>query len=323
MALLVACGDDAGLVLDVVDSGTDGTVADVNRPDAVGDVDVPDVDVPDADTPDVDVPDADAGVDDGGPTFFDAATFDAGPDAGFVPDSGGAAVQLGEVFCSTVARCCFGDATLQQGAPLPGGGTYNRQKCLNNYANNGFEQASNGSAVNPNHVIVSQTNSADCAQKLEALTCNVGFDEFKAVRAACYGALLGTQGPEQSCSVSAECQAGLFCNNPTNGNDTGKCELVRATGANCGDFTTNANTSQHACSYRYSGDPPRYCEWFDFTELKALPPAEWKCRDAKPNGSDCVSSAWCSAGICNFDTAKCETPTTYFTTDDCSQYRTP
>lgn len=312
-AMLVACGDD-DVVLAVPDGGADAQQPDANNTqpldsgaDAKNDL----TDSGDNDSGN----NLDAG--DSGPTFFDASTYDAGPDAGFAPDAGQATVQLADVFCGTVSRCCFG-SDLKQGDALPGGGTYNRNLCLSDYQANGYEQASQGTTVNPSHIIVDQTGSQACAQKLQAMSCNLGGAEFDAIRAACYGALLGTQGPGESCNVAAECQKGLFCNNPDGG--VGACALVRATGQTCGDVTTDINDAQHICSYRYSGDPSRYCQTYDFANSKFLPQAQWTCQDDVANGSKCLHSGWCQNGLCD-TTHTCVAQTTYFSTSNCNRYK--
>lgn len=316
-ATLIACGDDDGVFLDVPDSGLDVQQPDVNQPSTDSGPGA-DVNVPDTGITDAGDQDADAAL-----TFFDASTYDAGPDAGFAPDAGPAAVQLADVFCNTLARCCFGDSTLQQGSPIADGGSFNRTQCLIDYGTNGFEQANTGASVDTSHIIVDQTGSNACAQKLQALSCNLGFAEFDSVRQTCYSALVGTQGPGESCTVSAECQKGLFCGNPDAGSGSGTCAVIRTTGQPCGDENSTPNDSQTLCSYRYSGEPARHCAdvVFDGGVRTLLPKAQWNCADDLPLGASCPNSAWCSNGICDFDTRVCVATTQYFPPSDCTRYR--
>ncbi len=238
------------------------------------------------------------------------------PDAGFKPDA--AQQQIAEVICETVARCCFGNAMLEAGAPIGGGdgGTFNKAKCLDLYRENGFEQSSPGPSAAVGRIQLSQTASADCAQKLKGLSCEVGFAEFQAVRTACYASQVGTQPLNGPCNVTGECVTGAFCNKP----DGGTCEAIRVDGG-CGDFTDDPALAQHACSNRYSGAPARYCEFYDFLIDDSLPRAQWACKEARGNGEPCASSAWCNAGVCSSETFRCTSPVTYFPPTFCADYK--
>lgn len=282
--VLVACSGDDTIVTSSADGGFDANAPETGATDAgVADVVTTDVAEPD-------------------------------PDAGFKPDA--AQQQLAEVICETVARCCFGDATLDAGQAIDGGGTYNQAKCLDTYRNNGFEQSHPGPTADVNRLALSQTKSAECVQRMKSLSCELGFAEFQAARTACYGALVGTQPANAPCNVSGECAPGNFCTP-----DAGTCQAIRPVNSDCGDLSGDPLQAQHVCSNRFSGTPAAYCEYYDTVGDDVFPRNQWKCKSVRANGEYCLNNAWCGSGICNIADSKCASPVTYFPPSFCSGYK--
>jgi hypothetical protein len=281
-ATLIACSSDDTVIIQP-DGGPDAT--------------------PDVTTPDVITP-TDAGQD------------VTDPDGGFLPDA--SQLQLAEIICETVARCCFGDSTLGQGGALDGGGTFNRTKCLDTYRENGFESSNPGPKASVSRINLNQAKATECGQKIRALSCQLTYPELQSARTACYAAQVGTQAAGQPCNVG-ECAPGTFCNNTDGG---GVCETIRVNDAGCG-FRDDPAIAQHACSNRYSGDPARYCEFYDTVNDVTFPTNQWFCKTPRPNPELCLNSAWCGAGACNPENNQCGSPVNYFPSTLCTTFKTP
>ncbi len=272
---------------------------------------------------------ADTGTDGGGTDASTDSPIADGPTDSPSPDAGLTllkfADQVADAMCSTLSRCCYGDANLDGGAPVDGGGTFDRAHCISLFTASGFEGSLKGFGGLAGKASLDQTSGADCLQKLSALTCNLAETEFDAARTACFAALRGTQAAAQPCSASIDCAPGNFCDAP--GGGAGTCAALRAVGDGCATFNTgNQNTdlalADNVCSYRASGTPKLFCDSIDFA-AGVKPTTDWKCAAALPNGSNCANSLWCNAGICDPDTNICTSPEGYFPMSFCSTFVKP
>lgn len=263
------------------------------------------------------------------------------PDADAAPFDAGLTLQnygpkMAEAICDALSRCCFGNANLDGGAFIDGGdsgtgtyngppGTYNRTKCLNDTIY-GFETATpqniGDGGIDPNNLVLDQKTADDCIKKMEAVSCNLGNTEYQALRTLCFAAIVGKRTAGQSCKDSAECQVGLFCNTSLS---TPACEAVRPMDGNCGDWTNNPVLAQSSCSYRFSGDTKRFCDFYDLVNEVTRPTNEWKCKAAKgvaDTDKVCLNNTWCKDGLCDIenDAFICKTPVNYFPSSYCDNY---
>lgn len=319
--VLVACGDDDALVLAVAsEAGADG-----NRPDTS-------TDVTDTGTG-TEGGTSDSGMKDASDGSAPSDASDAGFDADSSipvgePDSGTVAVnfklEIAEAICRRTARCCFGDPNLDGGTPVDGG-TYQQQKCINTYLNSGYENSSPPATANVDRITYNKTAAEDCIAKIEAASCESTTLQQAAIRKACYDAIVGTQKPGEPCGNSPECQPGNFCNLTLDAGagEGGACEQVRPAGASCGDWTSDSALAQHTCSYRYSGDPPRYCDFFDFQASAFRPREQWTCKPTVADNEKCANNEWCSSNLCSFPGRTCVTTTNFFTQTSCSNFNKP
>lgn len=296
---IVACSSDDTVVTAPdaggIDSGKDATTVDVV--DAGG-------------------PDADAGQPDSGDGGLTAETF---------------LTEVGQAYCQSVARCCFGDDNLDAGAPVDGGKTYDQEHCISFNAKTGYVASNQGAfAADKARLKVDPQKRVECLQRLKSLTCNtLPAAEHRAARAACYAALSGTQTAGKPCGHSIECATGHFCNKSDAG--VGVCEALRTPSAPCGNGHDPAlgdieatEYAEHVCSYRGSGDTTAFCDYYTFNPdggdgtYKA--PADWKCVASRTDGQNCANDAWCSEGICNATTLTCEASDLPFPQELCSFY---
>lgn len=268
----------------------------------------------------------------------DAATPDTGIDSGADAADTGADVlidagltfdsfidQMGEAYCSSLTRCCFGDPNLAEGEPVDGGGafdsgTYDKTTCINLARRVGWEGSlTNATAANDagKQVVLDQARALDCVAKVKAVSCLLARTDFVAIRTACFNAIRGTGTAGSNCSTSIECAPGFFCSS------TQKCEALRGENEPCGDFTTDNGIAEEACSWRGSGDTNRFCETYDDAGTAIEDAGAWVCRTALPNGSFCNNSAWCAEGMCSIEQFEyiCKEPVTYFPRepDNCGQ----
>lgn len=254
------------------------------------------------------------GTDAGTDTGADDASPDALIDAGLTFDS--FRDKLADVYCKSVARCCFGDPNLAPDAAVDGGGHYNQELCLGGARSGGFEGSLlfNEDAGTP--LILNQAQALECIAKLEAISCSLGRAEFVAARAACFNAVRGTAAIGSACATGIDCVPGSFCNRATS-----KCEALRPLDGGCGDFSPSGGTADEACSWRGSGDTNRFCDSWDFDQAQLKPQAEWRCAESRPNGQLCINSLGCSEGLCDDRNDldengeldyTCRTPITYF-----------
>jgi hypothetical protein len=258
--------------------------------------------------------------DSGSDTGADTGPKDAGPDV--LVDAAKPLIEKfmedqAEAYCKSLSRCCFGDANLQNGQPVDGGGafdsgTYDKAKCLAYTQKIGFEGSLYyvSDLSDAGGVGIDTAAAADCIAKVTALKCQLGRTEFLQIRDTCFGALQGLRVANGDCKSSLQCAPGHFCKG-------GKCEALRLADAGCGDFTTDIGVAEEACSWRGSGDTLRFCESYD-QQGTELPVASWRCRPALPNGSACNNSAWCADGMCSLAAGpeyKCKDPVTYFPRD--------
>ncbi len=284
--VLIACSSDDAAITVTEDGGADG--APDTGPSEAG-------------------PAPDAGAETGPP--FDAGlTFDSFID------------QLSDTYCGSLARCCFGDENLKEGAPIDGGGAfnsgvYNKTACTDANRKFGFEGSVFGAveAADGGLVTLDQQKALDCIAKVKALKCTLARAEYVAVRDACFGSVLGTGTAGSVCTRSIQCASGFFCNGQTK-----KCEALRAENAPCGDFTTDESLADEACSWRASGDTNRYCESYDEDGNAIEDAGAWVCKPGRANGAYCNTSAWCGNGMCSIadiNSGTCTDPVTYFPRD--------
>lgn len=225
--------------------------------------------------------------------------------------------------CTSLARCCFGNANPPDGGV--DGGTFNRAECQKVYSDLGFENSSVGHALfAAGKVALDQQMGADCIAKIDALTCNLTGAGLQDIRTTCFAAIKGLATAGQACEQSVECASGLFCNPTTPGGAlTGTCAALKTSGQACGLFTnaedgSNSIKSEEACSYRGSGTPSLFCDSYDFVAAVYTDPATWTCKASLANDQDCNDSTWCASGICDPDTYKCMSPVQYFSQLSCT-----
>lgn len=313
-ALLMACGDDDDLPPDTIDAGGDGSRPDGSRPDATPE--------------DTGAPDAAPDVRDGGRT--DAAV-DAGYDSGIHDagtfDGGGPsyATTLAERLCSSLAKCCYGNALPDGGAV--DGGTFDRVDCLRVYSDLGFERSNEAyTGVDAGSVTVDSAKAALCLAKVDAIACSLDGNALADIRKTCFEALVGKLKAGDTCEASVECADGLFCNP-----GTAKCEALKKQGEPCAVYTTAqmasddraAYESEIACSWRAGANTGMHCASYDYTNNRYFARAQWTCQPNVALGSGCNDSSWCQVGgVCD-PTAGfvCKTPVTYFNSNVCNGFR--
>lgn len=288
--VLFACGDDTVVS---VDAGTDAAT---DAPAVIDGSVIPD----------------------GG---FDVVTVDAG-DAGGPLTVAEFTTRFAETFCKSLARCCFGSANTAGDAGVIGNndaGRYDQAACLGTYRAAGFESSFAGLSPDGGaKVALDPAKALECLQKAEAASCNMTGAEFQATRAACFQAVKGTVTAGGACVGSIDCAPGNFCNPSAAGG--AKCEALRPADGGCGDVSSDPVVADQACSWRSSGDTARHCEVYDFLGGNDIAQADWKCKAAYPNTSDCANSAWCAAGICSSETFTCESPSVLFNSGSCGQF---
>jgi hypothetical protein len=196
--------------------------------------------------------------------------------------------RMAEGFCSSLARCCLGDTT----GAASDSGAFDRRQCEMDVQIFGFETSNlfDSTDSGPRAVVLDEAEAWLCIDRLKALSCSLGREEFAAARSACFAAVRGTIPLGGTCKESVDCVPGHFCNPSTT-----RCEAVRGEGQPCGDFTSDA------CTYRNSGDTNRYCEIVDTADpnFAVLPQSEWRCRTGRPNGALCANNLWCGEGLCD------------------------
>lgn len=249
---------------------------------------------------------------DGGP---DTQVTDTGVDAGF---DGGFKVDtfndvIADAVCRNLARCCYGTPTPADGGA--DGGSFDVASCKAYYNIYGFEGSNLGSELKDGgNVTIDQVAADSCIKLLDAVSCNLPGTQFEQIRAACFGAYQGKLAAGTTCHDSIECTKTNFCMLDQDAGDAGpngKCQPLRGTNGNCGDFTIDPVEGESACSYRRSVNTGNYCDFYDFDGGGQRAQADWKCKPAVPVGSICASSAWCNASMCD-DTYTCATPEKYF-----------
>ena len=249
---------------------------------------------------------------------------DAQPDAPVFPDAGltleNYQGKLAEVLCRTYARCCFGDANLDGGAPVDGG-VYDLKECIEFHTAVGFESSSGEIPESKVNLVLDNAKGNECIAKLDTLTCDTPGAMYSQVAQSCFAAIVGKQTAGQPCVKSIECTPGNFCTATDGG--AGACAPLRDAEGNCGDWfatdspETNAEFSGEACSYRGKGvDTGRYCDFYDFTNNQFRPQAEWKCKVAGGIGANCASTPWCKDALCDdLNTATCVASKQFFAPD--------
>jgi hypothetical protein len=252
----------------------------------------------------------------------DAGAEDVLTDAGLKLES--YAETVATAMCNALARCCFGNASLDAGDPIDGG-TFDRAECQGLYKLLGFESSNVGLAITQENVVLNQAKGAECLAKIDALACNLDGPSLKQIRAACFEALQGQLPNGAPCRTSLECQDGHFCMpfgsdagsedaGPDAGSEdagpdaspapTGFCTPLRKEGENCsvidtGDPNVDSIASEIACSQRGGGDTGLRCDSYDFDAGGWRPRSEWTCQKTVPNGAGCNTTVWCSEGICD------------------------
>jgi hypothetical protein len=235
--------------------------------------------------------------------------------------------RLGDAMCGSLARCCYGDASLADKAPLGNGNVFHRAACAgtNHFGTSGLEGSSVGaSLVGGGNVVLDKAKAQDCLAQVKALPCDTPAATFAAARAACFGALRGvlTAG---ACKGNIECAEGFFCKTPEgSASNDGVCTPLRSIDGACGDFGDH-NYADAACSWRGGGNTKAFCALANFGGAKGvgiLPPAQWKCEAGKPNGASCGNSTWCADGICDETTGVCSATSKLFAMQ-CSIYAYP
>lgn len=319
--VLIACSGDDSVLLNVEDGGAlDGRTndatsgKDVNSPPIDSGNDSESNDSSTDSSVDAGSDAADSGVDAQAdveipPVDAGAADADASDLAAEFP------ARLAATACEAAAQCCFGDPNTQNGAAVDGG-TYQQQKCLNSYLSNGISQSGPGSSPDFTKLTYDQAKATECLGRMKALACNSNAAEYRALVSACYGVLQGNIPIGQPCARTQYCVPGAFCNTASAG---GTCEAIRATGAACGDWTTNAGFGQFSCSNRFSGQPPRFCRGRSDAGT-VLPTSEWKCENALPDGEYCSNDSYCT-GVCA--SQKCADFISIYQPSFCSALATP
>lgn len=275
----------------------------------------------------------------------DAGTQDVITDAGLNAEN--YADTVARAMCNALAKCCFGNASLDAGEPVDGG-TFDRAECQGVYRVLGFESSNVGLELTQENFIINQAKGAECLAKIDALACNLDGPSLKAIRAACFQALQGRLPNGAPCKTSLECQDGHFCLplGPDAGLDagsndagadaapapTGICTPLRKEGENCsvvdtGNPEVDSIASEIACSQRGGGDTGLRCDSYDFVLGDWRPRSEWKCQKTVPNGEGCNTTVWCSDGICdpgdNLDKYICEPMRVYFNKYACQAHVNP
>jgi hypothetical protein len=295
-AFLAACSSDDTVV--TKDGGPDGTTPETSLPDGS--------------------PDLDGGPD--GPT----------PDSGYTVSTWRAG--LGAVLCESLARCCFGNGNLPEDAGVDastGPGNFTKQKCIDFYASFGFEQSSLGvDASAPANVDLDQAKAIDCLAKAKALACSVSGTDFQALRTACFGALKGKLAGGATCVDNMECAVGQCKSTKSDGTPSanGTCGALAGDGGPCNNNVGGGDYAESSCSTRGGGDTKQYCNLVD-NGGTPLDPSVWACKPALPNGDPCLSSTYCSDGVCVPNAGGnyvCTSPAAYFFSAVCDTYvRTP
>lgn len=278
----------------------------------------------DSGTPDVFVP-TDSGADVTEPKDAGADAFDGG----FVQQTYDTTIAT--AMCLYLSRCCYGTT-----APADGGidgGSFNLQECIATYKPTGYDLSNvDITLADPAKITIDQTLSKQCVDGINAASCTPAATAFRQLRTTCFGAVKGSVAEGGSCKYSIECAAG-FCK-PTDpeqkAGSAGTCAPLRAAGDSCADTfnyelgTAHANTDEEACSTRGSGDTNRFCDYNDNSTNPpgVLPRDQWKCADARVNGSSCNLDSWCSEGICSPTTpTSCVDSLTFFPADTtCKQF---
>lgn len=278
-AFVIACGDDTGLAGPDLDGGTDATTTVDTGP----------------------------GPGDGGGT-------DAKPDVAPPKDVNEFKLQVAAALCSSLARCCFGNANVPDGGAVDGG-TYNGSKCEDLYRDIGFEFSSTGASfVDGGEAVVDDAKSVACLTTVANLSCSLTGAEMSAARKTCFEALVGKGATGTKCEAAIECAAGNFCDP-----DGGTCAPLRGDGGACAIFNTGNDEvdsvrSEEACSWRGSGDTQLRCDSYDWTNFVYRPRGEWRCQPQVQQDAGCNSTVWCKDAICDpFDGYYCKSPVEIFT----------
>lgn len=224
-----------------------------------------------------------------------------------------------EELCKKLANCCFGDENLSADASVDGG-HYNQTRCLDMYRAASLEESAPGPKASFGRISFDESQAESCISAIRSLSCTTTGAEYQAARAACYGATVGVQATNDPCHVSAECSPGHYCNALDGG---GSCVALRDVDASCGDLVGDPTAGQQLCSYRYSGDPARYCESYDFGTSHTILAANRKCKVAGANGARCTTNEWCASGLCDFDTGTCVASVNEYPSYACDYFRSP
>jgi hypothetical protein len=241
---------------------------------------------------------------------------DSGYDAGLKTDTFDD--DLANAMCDSLSRCCFG--SVMPGDAGVDGGAFNRDSCLSFYRKFGFQGSNNGAEFkDAGNITLDQAAADDCLKKVKALTCDLPGTEFQAVRAACFGAYLGTIAEQGACSDNIECTPGTYCKKVPIDSDAGVCTKLTPTNGLCGSTGKPALADQE-CSARQSG-LPNHCLFYNFADDTLLPTSEWKCVPPSDVGGGCVQNNWCQNSLCDDNTLLCITPSNFFA-PTCANYIT-
>lgn len=286
-ALLLACGDDVDVSTDV-----DGGVPEAGV-DATADADTG-------------APPADAGV--------DAPVIPVLDYAGLVADG----------LCSSLTRCCFGDANLADGGAVDGGdGTtrhYDAAQCRTLYRSLGFEYSNIGADQADAGVVVDPVKAQACLDQVKALPCDLPGDKLEEVRASCFEAVVGQRKIGEPCHGSVECAKGAFCDvSGSDGGPLGTCAALRGQGQSCGvvntgNISTDSESAEEACSWRGGGDTNLRCASYEADGGAYIQDyAQWTCQPTVALGEICNTTVSCEKGICDIDQNYiCASPVNYF-----------
>jgi hypothetical protein len=218
------------------------------------------------------------------------------------PNPAAFAQEVIDAVCNKYRSCCTGIA-------------FDMARCRGLIEANGgaFGETVDINLADAGRVTYDSTKGAQCLAAINALGCtNVSGAEVIAGRSVCIGALTGTQGAGQPCRAAIECQAGHFCNLPTDGG-SGSCAALRGDGGPCGDFGAQDPTSfqpQQACSYRGNGATGLSCVVGDYNGINDagtgyLNPDQWFCLPQTGLGTPCSYNQDCASGICDPNTFTC------------------
>ena len=257
-AVVVGCGGDDTIIGVGGDSGADVSTSDVS---------------------------IDTGVTD---AAKDAFTFDAGPPAVSLFD-----LQINQTGCAWLQNCCGGPSQFDMNACLA---TFNDPATAGWFFTRPLRDELDGGG----NVTFDETKANQCLSLLQAMSCTdpLTSAQAKAIRDACYGAIVGNiPVGSTGCRSDLECVPNAYCD-PAGG---GTCRAPLDAGSVCVNGTDSVGLDLSKCGRPFAGEPG-YCQVGDpYTALEA-----GTCSPPGSNGSDCVTPMECQSWLCDLsNTATC------------------